>query len=151
MLHLPKLNSDHRPILVRSTDLSSRVLSSRPFRLQAAWLTNEGFNDFVFESWDRNLYYLDATNQFRLKVTEWNKRCFGNIFWQKKCLLARLGGIQRALESYYSKGLLNLEKQLKADMEEVLTQEEIIWHQKSRRDWLLLGDRNTSYLSLIHI
>ena len=80
------------------------------------------------ESWDQNLHYLNAANKFHLKVTEWNKRCFGNIFWRKKCLLARLGGIQRALESYYSKGLLNLEKQLKADLEEVLTQEEIIWH-----------------------
>ena len=42
-------------------------------------------------------------------------------------------------------GLLDLEKQLKADLEEVLTQEEIIWHQKARRDWLLIEDRNTSY------
>ncbi|KAH9751278.1 hypothetical protein KPL71_014228 [Citrus sinensis] len=70
VLHLPKLNSDHRPILVRSTDFSSRVLSSRPFRFQAAWLTNEGFKDFVSESWDRNLHYLDAANQFRLKGVE---------------------------------------------------------------------------------
>ena len=59
--------------------------------------------------------------------------------------MARLGGIQQALESYYSQGLLNLEKQLKTDLEEVLTEEEIIWHQKSRRDWLILGDCNTSY------
>ncbi|KAH9707854.1 hypothetical protein KPL70_012694 [Citrus sinensis] len=70
VLHLPKLNSDYRPILVRSTDLSSRVLSSRPFRFQAAWLTNEGFKDFVSEYWDQNLHYLDAANKFRLKCVE---------------------------------------------------------------------------------
>ncbi|KAL9447407.1 hypothetical protein AB3S75_014969 [Citrus x aurantiifolia] len=41
VLHLPKLSSDHRPILVRSNRLSSRNLNSRPFRFQVAWLTNE--------------------------------------------------------------------------------------------------------------
>ncbi|KAH9757474.1 reverse transcriptase domain-containing protein [Citrus sinensis] len=93
-------------------------MHSRPFRFQAAWLTNESFQDFVAESWDQTLHHLDAADQFRLK---------------------------RALESYSSKGLSRLEEKLKVDLEEVLTQEEIIWHQKSRKDWLLLGDRNTSY------
>ncbi|XP_052290912.1 uncharacterized protein LOC112498105 [Citrus sinensis] len=96
----------------------SQVSNSRPFWFQAAWLTNEGFKDFVAESWNQNLQYVDVVNQFRLKVIEWNKQCFGNIFWRKKRLLARLGGIQRALESYYSRGLVDLEKNLKADLEE---------------------------------
>ena len=78
-------------------------------------------------------------------VLEWNRHVFGNIFWRKKRLLARLGGIQRALEDYYSHGLIDLEKQLIAELEEVLSQEEIIWLQKSRQDWLCLGDRNTTY------
>ena len=43
VLHLPKLSYDHRPILVRSNGLSSRNLNSRPFRFQAARLTNESF------------------------------------------------------------------------------------------------------------
>ena len=145
VLHLPKLSSDHRPLLMRRHGSFPRVSNSRPFWFQATWLTHDGFRDFVAESWNRNLQYVDAANQFRLKVIEWNKKCFGNIFWWKKRLLARLRGIQRAFESYYSWGLVDLEKKLKADLEEVLTQEEIIWHQKARRDWLLLGDRNTSY------
>ena len=69
----------------------------------------------------------------------------GNIFWKKKRLLARLGGIQWALEDYYSHGLIDHEKQLRAKLEEVLSQKEIIWLQKSRQDWLCLGDRNTTY------
>ena len=80
VLHLSKLSSNHRPILVRSNELSSRNLHSRLFWFQAAWLTNESFQDFVAESWDQNLHHLDAVDQFRLKVTVWNKQNFGNIF-----------------------------------------------------------------------
>ena len=57
--------------------------------------------------------------------------------------MARLGGIQRASEDYYSHGLIDHEKHLKVKLEEVLSQEEIIWLQKSSQDWLCLGDRNT--------
>ena len=38
---------------------------------------------------------------------------FGNIFWRKRRLLVMLGGIQRALEDYYSHELFDLEKQLR--------------------------------------
>lgn len=70
---------------------------------------------------------------------------FWEYFLEERHLLARLGGIQRALEEYSSQGLLELELKLKTELEEVLTQKEIIWLQKSRKDWLLLGDFNTSY------
>lgn len=45
VLHLPKLSFDHIPIMVRNNGLSSRILNSRPFRFQATWLINEGFQD----------------------------------------------------------------------------------------------------------
>lgn len=63
---------------------------------------NDVFKDFVATSWDRNVTYLEATNLFRLKVMEWNKLHFGNIFLRKQRLLARLEGIQQALEKYTS-------------------------------------------------
>lgn len=34
---------------------------------------------------------------------------------------------------------------LKSELEEVLTQEELLWQQKSIQDWIMHGDRNTSY------
>lgn len=38
-----------------------------------------------------------------------------------------------------------LEKDLLADLDTVLAQEEIFWDKKSESDWLIQGDRNTRY------
>ncbi|KAH9648695.1 reverse transcriptase domain-containing protein [Citrus sinensis] len=96
VLHLPKVCSDHRPILVRF---------GKPQTAQV----------------------------------------FGNIFRHKNRLLVKIGGIQRALEKYHSNNLTRLEIQLKKELEAVLTQEEILWYQKSRREWIQFGDRNTTF------
>lgn len=52
ILHLNSLKSDHRPLLLRFDD---RVRDSRGhsaiFRFQAAWLTNDSFQDVVRDAW----------------------------------------------------------------------------------------------------
>ncbi|KAH9661422.1 reverse transcriptase domain-containing protein [Citrus sinensis] len=106
VMHLPKIDSDHRPILVKFHNMDSRHGGLRP---------------------------------------RWNKDIFGNIIYRKRKLLARIGGIQRILETKPNHNLTRLEVKLQKDLEEVLTQEELLWLQKSRRDWTLYGDRNTAY------
>lgn len=75
----------------------------------------------------------------------WNKDIFGNIFKRKKELLARVGGIQRTLEKHHSRRLIELEIKLKRNLERVLTQEEVLGFQKSQREWIVCGDRNTAF------
>ena len=71
---------------------------------------------------------------------------FSIIFINKKCqLLARLLGIQKALEVHNSKNLINIEFQLNKELKDVMAQEELIWLHKSRKEWVLYGDRNTTY------
>ncbi|KAK8540358.1 hypothetical protein V6N13_038911 [Hibiscus sabdariffa] len=41
--------------------------------------------------------------------------------------------------------LRNLESDLLLELEHLLDHEELLWRQKSRSDWMLLGDRNTRY------
>lgn len=100
--------------MVKCTNPSLRNVGNYLFRFQVAWLTNNSFKQFVNEAWNQEVYYMEAANVFTTKVSAWNKDVFGNIFWKKRHLLARLGGIQKALEDYYSHGLLDLEKQLRA-------------------------------------
>ena len=58
----------------------------------------------------------------------WNKENFGNIFKRKRHLLARLNGIQHALEKFNSNRLLELESKLKMELETILSQEELLWY-----------------------
>lgn len=68
---------------------------------------------------------------------------FGDINRRKERLRRRLGEVQRKLAGCISLGLLRLEERLRRWWEEVVFQEETLWHQKSRIEWLKYGDRNT--------
>ena len=59
--------------------------------------------------------------------------------------MARIVGIEKVLEKKFSPRLRNLELELRYEYEQVLDQEELLWKQKSRSDWILEGDRNTLY------
>ena len=145
VMHLPKLDSDHRPILVKFERVSRQASGAKPFRFLASWLTDSRFKTFVSETWRESGDYVNSAGHFITEVRKWNKEVFGYIHKRKNNILARLAGIQRALEWHKSRSLMDLEVTLKRELESILSQEEILWFQKSRRDWVEFGDRNTKY------
>ena len=74
-----------------------------------------------------------------------NKFTFGNIFRNKRRILARLVGVQNCLEEQPTDSLAMLEKHLWKEYNMVLQQEELFWYQKSREKWVQCGDRNTKF------
>ncbi|XP_019200262.1 PREDICTED: uncharacterized protein LOC109193892 [Ipomoea nil] len=84
-------------------------------------------------------------NNVQAHLITWNKEVFGSITTRKRILLARIAGIQRALATSFHRGLLKLEGKLKSALEEVLYQEELMWFQRSREEWIVSGDRNTKF------
>ena len=49
------------------------------------------------------------------------------------------------MERKFLTRLCKLETELRFEYEHVLDQEELLWKQKSRSDWINEGDRNTTY------
>ena len=88
---------------------------------------------------------MEAIEVFSRQASLWNKNQFGNIFQKKKRVLARLNGVQRALANQLSSSLVALENHLIKELDVMLEQEKDLWALKSRINWMILGDRNTSF------
>lgn len=95
--NLPKVSSDHCPILVSTTGFAPLPFVVKPFRFQAAWLNHEKFYAYVYEQWKHSAPLVPFLKDFASKLQQWNKNEFYNIFRKKSKLWARLEGIQKIL------------------------------------------------------
>lgn len=142
--HLPAVSSDHTPLLLSLGD-NETVKRRKAFRFQAAWTLHEEFQDVVADAWRKGNTLQEKIKKTGEFLTSWNKKSFGNIHKKKRRLEARLNGIQRKLDFQRHGGLIKLEAKIRDELEEVLYQEELLWYQRSREEWIASGDRNTKY------
>ncbi|KAL4308369.1 hypothetical protein GQ457_01G026590 [Hibiscus cannabinus] len=121
--HLVKLGSDHRPILL---DTCPRVAATgdRPFRYIAAWNEHPDFANFLKGVWSDSASMDQNVSLFQQRSRVWNSEVFGHIGRRKKQLLARIKGLELALENSGNSYLLMLEDELKRELDSVLSQEE---------------------------
>ncbi|KAK8589755.1 hypothetical protein V6N13_088577 [Hibiscus sabdariffa] len=82
---------------------------------------------------------------FAEKARHWNDTVFGHIGRKKRELLAWIRGVDRALRKNHSNFLVQLDVDLRAELDEVLRHEESLWLQKLWVNWASFGDRNTTY------
>jgi len=142
---LPRIRSDHHPILVELVDHCHRHHNTRLFCFEAAWVSHHLFADFIKRNWEDRKYLKANLDSLTTQLRDWNKSVFGNIFQRKRRVLSRLNGIQRSLPEYNNKFLSKLEKELSTEYLQITKQEEIHWFQKSRCNWIVFGDKNSSY------
>ena len=143
--HLARISSDHCPLLLSlQSNLGHRGL--RPFRFQPIWLSHDGFPDIVREAWvEHSQDICSAVANFTQKAKNWNKEVFGDIFWRKRKLTARILGAEKALANNPSQRLIDLHKLLSGELEKILDLEEELWGMKARINWLIQGERNTNF------
>ncbi|KAF7815199.1 reverse transcriptase [Senna tora] len=142
--HLPRIKSDHNPLLL-CTNPAYQYRPSRPFKCEQIWLSQLDFINLVHSAWATCPSLPEGLKVIQEKAQHWNKYTFGNIFQRKRKLINRLNGITKALFIRHNPGLVSLEKSLSIEYQKVLLLEEELWASKSRIDWLLLGDSNTSF------
>lgn len=106
---------------------------------------HEECKKLIDDIWRGEQHVVDAIQRILEKLIPWNKERFGNIFYKKRKLMGRLEGIQKSLSQFYSSFLVNLERTLIQEYNDVLKQEELFWFQKSRVKWIMDGDSNTKF------
>ncbi|KAI9119110.1 hypothetical protein K1719_009785 [Acacia pycnantha] len=147
LLHLPKILSDHQPIMIM-LGFGLQAHSSVPFRFLAPWITHADFPSIVQRIWSSGGDLFTCIEKFNEEMKSWNSNTFGHIGKRKRILLRRINGLQAKIEDQLgapSDFLIDLETSLREEFEKVCLQEELLWIQKSSSEWLCLGDRNTNY------
>ncbi|CAL1395192.1 unnamed protein product [Linum trigynum] len=142
---LPKLHSDHLPILTTYYAPQSVNCGVKPFRFEAAWLLHNNFSEFFAENWNIDGDLDQGLKDISNKLQEWNRLTFGIIGHRKKRLLARMQGVQLRIATSPSPGLFKLQAKLEKELDDLLAQEEVIWFQRAKESWVKLGEQNTSY------
>lgn len=144
VLHLPRIYSDHRLIMLHLEN-DTQPQSRAPFRFLNPWVTHESFEGMVRDSWCLKADLVSAIKLFTKKAAQWNVGTFRHIEGRKKKSLFEIGVVQITLNQGANDEFIGVEASLIWELETMLAQEEILWNQKARQDWALLGDRNLTF------
>lgn len=148
VIHLPRLSSDHHPILINTMGHNySRRQST--FRFESMWLRHRNFipmlTDFVSTPTNSLLPISQLIPLMQDHIATWNRTSFGNVFKRKDDLLRNIHLVQKNMYQNPTPHLFNQEWTLLQDYQKTLEEEKDYWHIRSNLDWSIHGDRNSKF------
>ncbi|XP_026410543.1 uncharacterized protein LOC113305754 [Papaver somniferum] len=140
VLHLPRIASDHSPILLNTC---RHVATSPPeYNFEALWLAHPEFMDKVRECWseDENESIQSKLRKLGSFRQAWSKGRIGCIKYKITILKSKLLRIQGWRPTAAN---IQREKLVMAELNEYLIMEATYWDQRMKQQWAKNGDPNT--------
>lgn len=120
----------------------------RIFRFEAKWIKHEEEEQIIKEVWARHNLDLPKWEQLQPKLTQcrhaliqWNAKRNRE---SKKSLEEKLNNLQQLQQHEMYQDFEEIQK-LDAEINTILAEEYTKWHQRAKKEWYQLGDRNTKY------
>lgn len=129
-----------------------------PFKYHAMWSSHPDCKRLVSEIWNQPQVGcpMQVLKQ-KLKnlisaLKSWNNEVFGNIHQNCDRAMQQVVAIHSRIElEVLNDELVRLDFKAQKDLHEALAYEEAFWKEKSRLDWLTLGDRNSAFYRMTKI
>ncbi|XP_077249090.1 uncharacterized protein LOC143888520 [Tasmannia lanceolata] len=142
--------SDHSPLIVSTSPVPST--GGKPFKFHNMWLSDTSLYEVVERAW---VLKISGNPMFRLfkklqgtkrAIKFWNHNSFGRIHILAPQVRKDLDEIQTKIGlDPRNLSLKAAEQDIREKFIRTAQQEESLFHQKSRVDWLNLGDSNTEF------
>ncbi|XP_019451789.1 PREDICTED: uncharacterized protein LOC109353883 [Lupinus angustifolius] len=147
---LPKISSDHHPLLLTCSLSVSKRTSS--FRFLKMWMNHPDCSRVIEEAWNDSIVgcpmfiVSEKLKRLKAKLKSWNWNVFGNIHQNVQNSMTNVENIQACINNYGpSDDLLDQEGNAQLNLLKALNMENDFWKEKSRINWHMNGDRNTSF------
>ena len=146
--HLVESTSDHCALLISDDIVVQKHPNRRRFQFEAMWARREECKNIIQEVWDGS-QELNSPSGIAARLSHcaenlsrWNKMEFRQIPKQ----IQKKREILSTLVCRDKDGSLGSEiNVIRKEINELLDSEEIMWHQRSKVQWLGLGDPNMKY------
>lgn len=141
---LPQHAFDHNALLLSCSKFRSK--RAKLFHFQAAWMSHSDYNILVQNTWSQtNGDVATKLDSIKKNSLAFNRDTFGNIFKHKRRIEAHIWGVHLQLDLAPTSNLIHLERDIQQQYSSVLEEEEMLWSQKSRENWLIFGNKNTKF------